>query len=117
MLGEADVDEVAGELRVELGPRRAFVDVAHSNDVGIDLPVLSEVLEASGADGASSVAHQPQRRGQDLASLEERVALVESTTAMIFGVLKRELRLLRARASEPSSDGSARDRSREREAS
>jgi len=118
VLGEADVDEVAGELRVELGPRRAFVDVSDSNDAAIDLPVLSEVLEAPAADGGSSAAHQSQRRGQDLAAIEERVALVESTTAMIFGVLKRVLRLLRARASEPRSDDSpAKERSREREAS
>jgi putative secretion ATPase (PEP-CTERM system associated) len=98
-LGETDVVEVAAELKMELGPRRNFVGaVATPQTATRTYPGASssergfadtDAADSAGGEGASS-----------LAALEERVAVLESTTGMIFGTLKKVLRMLRSRSSD-----------------
>jgi len=93
-LRDTDVVEVAAELKMELGPRRNFVariDTAQSDQDDAD----------TGAPGGH--VPDPDARDGNTASidaLEERVALLESTTGTIFGVLKKVLRMLRTRAAD-----------------
>lgn len=95
VLAESDVVEVAAELKMELGPRRNFVGAvaAETNDgTGTNSYVGSEAETARAGDSETPPS--------SLAALEERVAILESTTGMIFGTLKKVLRLLRTRASD-----------------
>ncbi len=93
-LRDTDVVEVAAELKMELGPRRNFVariDTAQNDQDDAD----------TGAPGGH--VPDPDARDGNTASidaLEERVALLESTTGTIFGVLKKVLRMLRTRAAD-----------------
>ncbi len=93
-LEEADVVDVAAELRMELGPRRNFVgpDASGNGDA-------SPLPDAGDARGEIDV-ERGEAASPSLAALEERVALLESTTGMIFGTLKKVLRMLRARTSD-----------------
>jgi len=92
-LGEQDVIEVADELRLELGPRRGFLR---------DAPGPAEPIELSGNEVNGSATAPADAPAERLAELEQRVAMLESATGMIFGALKKVLRLLRGRASEPA---------------
>ena len=99
-LAESDVIDVAAELRMELGPRRGFVGPVGTTPQNGE---PAEALPAESVDGGDTDAAAATREPADassLAALEERVALLESTTGMIFGTLKKVLRLLRTRASE-----------------
>lgn len=121
-LGERDVVEVAEELRLELGPRRGYQRASSTDAPAADtapaasgsadeaaspatLEVVDEALEAIGARTPERVNGSPARPQRPvaparMAALEERVEMLESTTGMIFGALKKVLRLLRVRASE-----------------
>jgi len=66
---------------------------------------VDEALEEIGAQTPERVNGSPARPQRPIAparmaALEERVEMLESTTGMIFGALKKVLRLLRVRASE-----------------
>jgi putative secretion ATPase (PEP-CTERM system associated) len=123
-LGEQDVVEVADELRLELGPRRGFLrdaaatpaDGEHASaealeDFGDELDAVSTATGLNGSHGgADRIALSGKgvngsgRRASEAASgriadLEHRVEMLESATGMIFGALKKVLRLLRGRAS------------------
>ncbi|MFO1300340.1 MAG: XrtA/PEP-CTERM system-associated ATPase [Burkholderiaceae bacterium] len=123
-LGEQDVVEVADELRLELGPRRGFLrdatatpaDGEHASadaleEFGDELDAVSTStgLNSShgGADrialsgkGVNGSGRRPSEASSGrLADLEHRVEMLESATGMIFGALKKVLRLLRGRAS------------------
>src|SRR5690606_23294610 len=90
-LAENDVVEVAAELKLELGPRRNFVRTVatEANDnTGPITQGSGETVFAQAGDSAPPAS---------LAALEERVAVLESTTGMIFGTLKKVLRMLRTR--------------------
>lgn len=130
-LGEQDVVEVADELRLELGPRRGFLrDAAATADAGqppadalenIDgeLEEASASAGLNGSNGSSdsitfsakgvngSGRRSPEASSSRVADLEHRVEMLESATGMIFGALKKVLRLLRGRAS--GSDATERD--------
>ncbi len=93
-LAESDVVEVAAELKMELGPRRNFAATVEA------APGSGGTATPNGSGEAEAEAARDDRPSPPLASLEERVALLESTTGMIFGMLKKVLRMLRARASE-----------------
>jgi len=108
-----DVNEVASELQVELGPRRtAGVSNADDGAVPIEAPPAANRLVEHGRVvplGEST---------PEASSLEERVAVLEGATTMIFGTLKRVLRLLRNRVVEPPhARETDDDRQRRREAS
>ncbi|MCD6680950.1 MAG: XrtA-associated ATPase [Burkholderiaceae bacterium] len=96
-LAESDVVDVAAELKMELGPRRNLVgavappSAVRTNGGSVAEAGLADTDEADTADGG---------RAASLAALEDRVALLESTTGMIFGTLKKVLRMLRSRASD-----------------
>jgi putative secretion ATPase (PEP-CTERM system associated) len=122
-LGEQDVVEVADELRLELGPRRGFLrDAAAApadserasaealEDFGDELDAVSTSTGPNGSRGGDDRIALPgkgvngsgRRSGASsgrLADLEHRVEMLESATGMIFGALKKVLRLLRGRAS------------------
>jgi putative secretion ATPase (PEP-CTERM system associated) len=130
-LGEQDVVEVADELRLELGPRRGFLrDAAATGEAGqppaetlenIDgeLEEASASAGLNGSHGSSdsitlsangvngSGRRSPEASSSRVADLEHRVEMLESATGMIFGALKKVLRLLRGRAS--GSDATERD--------
>ncbi|MFP5405546.1 MAG: XrtA/PEP-CTERM system-associated ATPase [Gammaproteobacteria bacterium] len=91
-LDENDVNEVAEEMSIELGPR-------HSLATGKPIRASAgaaghhELLEGDLEDDELEGSPDPSR----LAALEERVELLESTTGMMFGTLKKVLRALRLR--------------------
>ncbi len=89
-LTENDVVDVAAELKMELGPRRNFAAAVEAAPNGSTGP------ESNGSDSAVAEAADGEAPSASLAALEERVALLESTTGMIFGTLKKVLRMLRA---------------------
>ena len=94
-LAESDVVEVAAELRMELGPRRGFVGPVDA------MPKGETVTAPAGAEAPADIEPGGQATSSpSLVALEERVALLESTTGMIFATLKKVLRILRTRASE-----------------
>lgn len=94
MLGENDVAEVAAELKMELGPRRSFVGTVDS------VPDPKATSPVPAGNERTAVRSEPQDdESPTIAALEERVALLESTTGMMFGTLKKVLRMLRTRAS------------------
>ena len=121
-LGERDVIEVAEELRLELGPRRGYQRAEGADAPVADAPpaasgsadeaagqatleAVDEALEEIGAQTPERVNGSPARPQRPIApariaALEERVEMLESTTGMIFGALKKVLRLLRVRVSE-----------------
>ncbi|RPH59974.1 MAG: DUF2075 domain-containing protein [Burkholderiales bacterium] len=130
-LAEQDVIDVAEELRLELGPRRGFLhagstDAATAADRTATKPVdsLDDTDEfdagATGVDSGQGSHRGPVTLprppgggarsgagsvpGERIALLEERVDMLESTTGMIFGALKKVLRLLRARVSDRGAD-------------
>lgn len=102
-LNEQDVTEVAAELRMELGPRRAFVADAIVDEGAVqpDAAAAPRTEPAPPDEGAARAAPAGERASaSSLKALEERVELLESTTGMIFGTLKKVLRMLRTRASD-----------------
>jgi len=82
-------------LKVELGPRRNFVGAVAAP------PSAARTNGGTAAEAALADTDEADSTGRaaSLAALEERVALLESTTGMIFGTLKKVLRMLRSRAS------------------
>ncbi len=89
-LGEQDVIDVAEELRLELGPRSGFM--RESSD-------SPEPIVFSGKEVNGSASHRADAPTGRLVELEQRVEMLESATGMIFGALKKVLRLLRSRVS------------------
>jgi len=119
-LGEQDVIDVAEELRLELGPRGGFMPDAAEAPETTAIDALDEALDAGAAPSAGaagsargnadpiafagkgvngSAGHRADAPAGRLAELEQRVEMLESATGMIFGALKKVLRLLRSRAS------------------
>ncbi len=119
-LDEHDVEDVARELKLELGPRRAFFDVSEPSHQALDMTGSEAATPAQAAHDAPRASAEGELPPARLAALEERVELVEATIAMVFGTLKKVLRMLRTRASaapvERAPERSA-ERAPEREAS
>ena len=89
-LDENDVNEVAEEMSIELGPRHSLVTGRPIRGTRAGAP-HHELLEGDLED--DDLAADPSRMG----ALEERVELLESTTGMMFGTLKKVLRARRLR--------------------
>jgi len=83
-LRATDVDDVTNELKLELGPRSGFRDEAASRS-----PTCAE--SGPGRFGVA-VGNAPSGSG---ATIEERVALLESSVSSALGTLKTVLRFLR----------------------
>ena len=123
-LGEQDVVEVADELRLERGPRRgcrrdaaaAPADGERASaealaDFGDEIDAVSTSTALNGShggtdrialsgQGVNGAGRRPSGASSGrVADLEHRVEMLESATGMIFGALKKVLRLLRGRAS------------------
>lgn len=99
-LGENDVVEVAAELKMELGPRRNFVGAVPASPSAA--PSNPGAATRTEPDAAEANGTQPpgSEGSASLVALEERVALLESTTGMMFGTLKKVLRMLRSRSAD-----------------
>ena len=114
-LNDQDVEDVARELKFELGPRRAFFEV-NAAPSQTEAPASGSAGPQDAASGAAPIVFDPERAPNRLVDLEERVELLESTVGMVFGALKKVLRLLRGRASAPAVTR-APERAQEREVS
>ncbi len=114
-LNEHDVEDVARELKFELGPRRAFFEV-NAAPSPPEAPANGSVAQQDTASSAAPIVFDPEQAPSRLVDLEERVELLESTVGMVFGALKKVLRLLRGRASGPAV-AHASERAQEREVS
>lgn len=103
---ESDVAEIAAELKMELGPQRQFAAAtAGDADQAEPAGTAGAALPRSIAPGARQTGiADDEAAPASLAALEERVALLESTTGMIFATLKKVLRILRSRGTDHRRD-------------
>jgi general secretion pathway protein A len=87
-----DVDDVAAEIAVELGPRQG------------NYPAFSSNARTSGGQSATAtdsflldaldVTQSPMMTSREMESLEERVSMLEASNTMMYGMLKRVVKLL-----------------------
>ena len=96
----SDVDDVSAEIAVELGPRQgngasanALLSATRSTGISED-SMLLDPLDSLHALPANSAVHE---------SLEERIAMLEASTTMMYGMLKRVVKLLQSNSVPPSS--------------
>ena len=89
----SDVDDVSAEIAIELGPRQgnrpalaANSNVAQKNSIAED-SFLLDPLDVLHGMPASTASHE---------SLEERVAMLEASTTMMYSMLKRVVKLLQS---------------------
>ncbi|MCL4183303.1 MAG: XrtA-associated ATPase [Burkholderiaceae bacterium] len=99
LIAADDVVDVADEQSRELGPRRGFLGAAPGADAPEDPSMSRQAAPArTGAEGVSRGSDEsPSSR---LDALENRVAILESAAGMMFGSLKKVLRILRMRTGE-----------------
>ena len=96
-----DVTEIADELAVELGPRAEVIDLnsqAGRRAASNGMHLAGGAAAGSAAAGGALAGNGARPRGSDderLARLEDRVAVLESSTALIYNALKRVLRRFR----------------------
>ncbi len=87
-----DVDGVAEEIATELGPRQVQLVQSPSNARRTsDSDLLSDSVLLDPMDGNSPRFTDPN---DELDSLRERVAMLEASTTMMYGMLKRVLKLV-----------------------
>ena len=96
----SDVDDVSAEIAIELGPRQgnsasasSTLNGARSASISED-SLLLDPLDSLHAMPANSASHE---------SLEERIAMLEASTTMMYGMLKRVVKLLQSNAVPPPS--------------
>ena len=89
----SDVDDVSAEIAVELGPRqgnKSSIPV-HTNGAG-HLSISEDSLLLDPLDSLHSLPNNSASHE----SLEERIAMLEASTTMMYGMLKRVVKLLQA---------------------
>jgi general secretion pathway protein A len=86
-----DVDDVAAEIAVELGPRQGNYPEYSSNarTSGINEGTARDSFLLDALD-----VNQSGIGGRELESIEERVAMLEASNTMMYGMLKRVVKLL-----------------------
>ncbi len=83
------IDEVAAEINIELGPRQGNASFASSNQNSTMNP------DGNLLDALDDNNNMNQMLGSSRSeSLEERIAMLEASNTMIYGMLKRVVRLL-----------------------
>ena len=95
----ADVDDVSAEIAVELGPRQgsnAVSPTLNHRDGARNLSEDSLLLDP--LDSLQGLSKIPQSSNE---TLEERIAMLEASTTMMYGMLKRVVKLLQQ--SNPSA--------------
>jgi len=100
----SDVDDIAAELKMELGPRRNVTGAGKEEGIAANAAAAMPRSISPGAGARTEDADGEEAGTSALAALEERVALLESTTGMIFSTLKKVLRLLRSRTTDDRRD-------------
>jgi general secretion pathway protein A len=91
-ISAADVDDVAAEIAIELGPRQGGITATNSGNTTY-LHSLNEdgnLLDSVDQLNALTPAGVQSER------LEERVAMLEASNAMMYGMLKRVVKLLQS---------------------
>jgi general secretion pathway protein A len=86
LITESDVDEVAAEIAVELGPRQG-------NSAAFQAPNGSTNQDSFLLDSIDTASHL-HSNAVDNEGLSERVAMLEASTTMMYGMLKRVVKLL-----------------------
>jgi hypothetical protein len=124
-ISAGDVTEIAEELAVELGPRAETPEQLADNANGSTGERTGVAINGHGAYAASGARADGRPAGvrgtatddERLTRLEDRVAVLESSTALIYSALKRVLRRFRQSARPQAGDaGSANDTSPRNEA-
>ena len=95
----ADVDDVSAEIAVELGPRQGS---SNSLNVGSRGATNSSLSEDSMLLDPLDSLHQMPSGSNTNESLEERIAMLEASTTMMYGMLKRVVKLLQSPNASPS---------------
>ena len=96
----SDVDDVSAEIAVELGPRQGNKSSMpmHNNGSGhqsiSEDSLLLDPLDSLHSLPSNSASHE---------SLEERIAMLEASTTMMYGMLKRVVKLLQANPSNQNN--------------
>jgi general secretion pathway protein A len=91
-INASDVHAIASEMNVELGPRAGDDQQDPATRAN-----GTSVLQDWGLDGSSfNSRKEGTRGGASDSDLEERVAMLEATTTLTYGTLKKVLKLLRA---------------------
>ena len=87
----ADVDDVSAEIAVELGPRQGNRPLPAPNE---NQSPRSNVTEDSFLLDPLDSLHGLPSKVENSESLEERIAMLEASTTMMYGMLKRVVKLL-----------------------
>jgi general secretion pathway protein A len=83
-----DVEDISNEIQIELGPR--------AGDTVTNASIRANGTSVNQDWGAENLHHRPQGfANAPMPELEERIAMLEATTTMTYGMLKKVLKLLR----------------------
>lgn len=85
-INEADVDEVSAEIAIELGPRQGNFPTTNQQQQRVSSD--SMLLDTFESANALTDTHSRSE------SLEERVAMLEASNNMMYGMMRRIVRLL-----------------------
>ena len=101
----SDVDDVSAEIAVELGPRQGNQPSRQTAAATLAANTNAEMLNADSMllDPLDSLHSMPANSASH-ESLEERIAMLEASTTMMYGMLKRVVKLLQ---STPSNQGNS----------
>ena len=89
----SDVDDVSAEIAVELGPRQGNKSSVPMNTNGTNHHRITE--DSLLLDPLDSLHALPSNAASN-ESLEERIAMLEASTTMMYGMLKRVVKLLQS---------------------
>ena len=96
-IGAADVDSVAAEMELELGGQDT--PDPHPIEARVEPSRPQLVNNEATAGGGAQISRLPTAAERSLqeqiAKLEERVALLESSNGMMFNLIRKVLRILR----------------------
>ena len=100
----SDVDDVSAEIAVELGPRQGNQPSRQTAAATLAANTNAEMLNADSMllDPLDSLHSMPANSASH-ESLEERIAMLEASTTMMYGMLKRVVKLLQSTPSNPSN--------------
>jgi general secretion pathway protein A len=93
LISDSDVDEVAAEISVELGPRQGNTPSHTANQNSVQNQLSNDGVLLDSFDSVASLTTASAGRQE---SLEERVAMLEASNMVIYGMLKRVVKLLGA---------------------
>jgi general secretion pathway protein A len=98
VISESDVEEVAAEIAVELGPREGRYESAPNMRPKFQDSVNNDEMLLDTVDEVNQLAQYGRNE-----SLEERVAMLEASTTVMYGTLKRVISIIGSKRN--SKDG------------